>query len=110
MKIAGLVSVGVGALAIGLGVKFGLDARSAADDISNFQGGSWTDEQLQREDDGKSAEKKMIIFTGVGAAAVIGGGVLYLLGSKKKAGRGDASALAPLLSPDRVGFAYTGSF
>jgi hypothetical protein len=71
-----LGAVGIGAIAIGVGVKFGLDAKAAADDVSAHTG-PWTDAVIARDRDGHDANTKMLVLTGVGAAAIATGGVLY---------------------------------
>jgi tetratricopeptide (TPR) repeat protein len=70
-----------GALAIvslGLAAKFGLDARSAAGDITNHRG-PWTDAVLARDADGRSAQTNAIIFGSIAGGTAIASGVLYLL-------------------------------
>jgi len=78
-RMGGLIGVGVGALVLGFGIKQGLDARSIADELSAHEG-TWTDAQIARDQEGRSANHKMIVFTSIGAGVVIGGGVLYLIG------------------------------
>jgi tetratricopeptide (TPR) repeat protein len=75
----GISTVAVGAISLGAGVKYGLDARSAAAEITDHRG-AWTDAVLARDEAGRSAQTRMIVFTSVGAAAAIGGVVLYLFG------------------------------
>jgi len=75
----GLALGAAGAVAIGVGVKFGLDARAAADAITDHRG-PWTDDALAREADGRAAQTRMLVFTSLGGAAAIGGSVLYLIG------------------------------
>ena len=77
LRIAGLTSGGVGVVAIGVGIGFGLKARS----ISNEAAG-WVTFQPQRDADGKSANRNMYVFTGIGAAGLVAGGVLYYLGAR----------------------------
>jgi tetratricopeptide (TPR) repeat protein len=75
----GLALGAAGVVALGVGVKFGLDARAAANAITDHRG-PWTDDALARDADGRAAQTRMLVFTGLGGAAVIGGGVLYLIG------------------------------
>ena len=84
LKIVGLSAAGLGVVAIGAGVLFGLDARSKSDEISSYQG-EWDETKNQLFADGESAERLMFISTSVGAAAVITGAVLYVLGTRKDA-------------------------
>lgn len=68
-----------GAVALGVGMKFGFDARRISDELSSHNG-PWTRELLAKQQEGRSAQNTMWVFTGIGAAAVVTGGVLYLLG------------------------------
>lgn len=83
-RMGGLVGIGVGALVAGFGIKKGLDARDISDELSNHEG-AWTDEQIARDDAGRSANTKMIVFTSIGAAVAITGGVLYVFGRGARA-------------------------
>src|SRR6185503_4709499 len=57
---AGVVGIGV----VGVGAKYGFDARAAARDISDHDG-PWTDALLARDADGRSAQTKMIVATAI---------------------------------------------
>ncbi len=97
-RIAGL-AVGIGSIvALGLGLKFGLDAKSAQNDVNR----EWNQDRF---DEGKTAERNMFIFSGVGAAALIAGGVVYYLGVK--AGRRGANesrvSVVPRVGPSGAG-------
>lgn len=92
LRIAGLVSAGVGLVALGAAVHYGIQARQASDAISENQEG-WTRGLLDRYDQGESAETRMIVLSGVGGAALAAGGVLYWLGWR--AGRAESIAVAP---------------
>jgi tetratricopeptide (TPR) repeat protein len=84
-------AIGLGGAALvtlGIGVKFGLDARSASNELSAFTGPMWTPELLQRDADGRSAQKKMTVATSIGAAVAVSAGVLYLL-SRRAHGRAE---------------------
>ena len=62
-------------VSLGVATKYGLDARSAADDITNHRG-PWTDAVLARDAEGRSAQTREIIFGSLGGAAAIASGVL----------------------------------
>jgi tetratricopeptide (TPR) repeat protein len=66
----------VGAVLLGLGAKFGIDARDASNELEAHTMGNWTDALLAKQSEGKSAEKKMFAFTALGGVSVVGGGVL----------------------------------
>jgi tetratricopeptide (TPR) repeat protein len=76
---SGLALGAAGAVALGVGIKFGLDARAAASAITDHRG-PWTDSALAREAAGRSAQTRMLVFTSLGSAAAIGGSVLYVIG------------------------------
>jgi len=76
---SGIAALALGAVSLGLGTKYGLDARAAAADLSEHEG-PWTDDILAREADGRSAQSRMIVFTGAGGAAILAGAALFLLG------------------------------
>jgi len=80
-KIAGTAIGAVGVVAVGVAVGFGLRARSAADDISDYRG-PWTPDQESTYDDGKSAERTMIISGAIGGACLAAGAVLFYLGHR----------------------------
>tara|TARA_R110002096_G_scaffold433887_2_gene653768 strand:+ start:76477 stop:77367 length:891 start_codon:yes stop_codon:yes gene_type:complete len=106
LKIVGLSTAGVGLAAIGAGVFFGLRAQSKSDEISGFEG-PWNESQNQLYDDGQSAERLMFISTTVGAAAVVTGGVLYLMGARRDS---RAEVLHVGVNGDAVSFSITGSY
>lgn len=84
LKIIGLSTAGLGLVGIGVGVMFGLKAQSKSDEVSSYEG-QWDESKSKLFDDGESAERLMFISTTVGAAAVITGGVLYYMGTRKDA-------------------------
>lgn len=78
-KVAGLVSGGIGLIALGAALHFGIEAKKASDAISENDE-AWNQSLLDRYDEGESAETRMFVLSGVGAAALAAGGVLYYLG------------------------------
>ena len=76
---AGLAVGAAGAASLAVAAKYGLDARSAAADITAHRG-PWTDRDLMRDAEGRAAGNRAEVFAAVGGAALIGGGLLYLLG------------------------------
>ncbi len=105
LRIAGLVIASGGVATLGTGVFFGLRARSIAGEAKD-----WDMYDPERDAQGERAEKLMIVFTGIGAAAVITGGVLYYLGHRARTSAETALTIAPLASGDVTGFAVEGSF
>jgi tetratricopeptide (TPR) repeat protein len=101
LRIAGLVTAGVGVAAVATGIGFGLHANSLRDEAYT---GTYNDSKLQ---DSKSFRTLQWVSIGIGGAAVITGGVLYYLGLAAK----DAPvAFAPIVAPGMGGAAVVGSF
>jgi tetratricopeptide (TPR) repeat protein len=110
LRIAGMATAGAGLAAVGVGIIFGLDARNKSDLLTNHNG-PWTDKLLELQDKGKAAERRMFLFTGVGAAAIATGAVLYYyFGSRRSASAESELQASPVLTGDTVGFAIGGTF
>ncbi len=113
LRIAGMATAGAGLLAIAVGIKYGLDARRISNDHSNHDEGQWSEAELKSQTVGKRAEKRMFIGTGVGAALIAGGAVLYYLGHSARAHAEESEqgvAASPLISGDTLGVALSGRF
>lgn len=108
LRIAGLATAGLGLVGVGLGVKFGLDASGIQDDIESQAGTPWIYDDLYAE--GEAASRNMWISYGVGAAALVTGGVLFYLG--RNAGREAERqwAVAPVLGDAGSGLVLVGGF
>lgn len=83
MRIAGISFAAAGVVALGIGVKFAFDAKSAADDITNNTDGWGTDDE-STFDDGEAANRNMQIMYGVSGALLVTGVVLYYFGHKRR--------------------------
>lgn len=112
MRYGGLGLAAAGLASIAVGVKFGLDARDISDYLTSYPLEMWKDEDLLLQEEGKSAEQKMFILTGVGAALIIGGGVLYYLGGEERVPDNDSSAvrLTPSIDAHSAGWSLAGRF
>ena len=108
LRIAGMASWAAGAVGLGLGIKFGLDARSASQKLSDKPDEPWTDEDRRLLADGEAAERNAIIAFGAGSAAVIAGGVLYAIGVA--ASEGERFALQPRATPGGFVVHLSGTF
>ncbi|HEU5060154.1 MAG TPA: hypothetical protein VFU21_26665, partial [Kofleriaceae bacterium] len=105
LRVAGLASAGVGLIALGAALHYGIVAKKASDAISENDEG-WSQSLLDRYDEGKSAETRMFILTGVGGFALATGAVLYYLGWR--AGR---AVVVPVTPADGgAGAAVRGQF
>jgi len=107
LRISGLVTAGAGAVLVGAGAYFGVraaDLQSQGEAL--IESGRWdptVDDIIAR---GRTSERLMLACTITGAAAVVGGGVMYFVGWRA-AGRGNVS-VAPTVGGAAVSF--EGSF
>jgi tetratricopeptide (TPR) repeat protein len=99
LRLAGIAVGGTGAAALAVGVFFGLNAQSISDELSKASA-----YDASRDNEGKVATRNMIIFTGLGGAAAIIGGVLYYVGHR--AGRppntDSTVTFAPVVAPSQI--------
>ncbi len=96
----------VGVACLGVGVMFGLQAKSASDDLEGHTSGAWTDELLAKQDAGRRADLEMKIFTVAGGVTAITGAALFFLGRRANE-RADRLAFVP--GPG-AGIGVAGSF
>lgn len=92
-RVLGLAVVG-GGVAIGIaGVYFGVRARTLADEVTEAcaTGCTWS-EVADKDADGRAVARSQLILYGIGASAVITGGILYYLGRRERAA---AVSIAP---------------
>jgi membrane protein involved in colicin uptake len=92
LRIAGIASAAAGAVAIGLGVKFGLDAQSREREVSNPPMNQWTTQLDQAVDDGQTKALAMGVCVALGGVLVAAGGVLLGLGWPSRESKVTASA------------------
>jgi len=81
LRWSGLASGGAGLLLLGVGVYYGIEARSISAELSLVD--RWTADRLDRFDDGERAESRAIGFSIAGGALLVGGGVLTWLGVRQ---------------------------
>ncbi|HTJ41765.1 MAG TPA: hypothetical protein VL463_06695 [Kofleriaceae bacterium] len=106
LRVAGLATGAVGVVSLGVGIAFGAKASSISDELSKAD----TFDQA-RYQEGKDANRNMYVFTGVGAAALVAGGVLYYLGSHATAdGEAPAVTFAPMIDSQQITFTAAGRF
>jgi hypothetical protein len=97
-KVAGVVAGGVGVASVAFGVVMGLRARSLSNQVTNDAATLGTFSQTQYND-GRSAERYEIIGYSVGAAALLGGGILYFWGTVHDRESAGSPALTAWLAP-----------
>jgi tetratricopeptide (TPR) repeat protein len=87
LKIAGLAVVGAGVVSIATGLYFGHRASSLGEEVTNAcappTGCNWA-LYGSKDAEGRRAETKQYVFAGIGAVAIIGGGVMYYLASQEQ--------------------------
>ncbi len=107
-RIAGAVLGAAGLAALGVGIKFGLDARSRDSEVSRLQG-TWNPADKSIWNDGESSERNMLLLTATGLAAVTGGAALYCLGRRDAAQERDLS-VTPTIGSDIKALSVVGVF
>lgn len=102
-RTAGIVIGGAGIVLTGVGVYFGLAARNLNDKLDHHTG-EW--QQTDADDESASSRdvKLGVVFGGLGAAAVITGGVLFVIGGRAA----DHVAVSP--THDGAAFVWNGRF
>lgn len=105
LRIAGLATAGTGLALVGAGVYFGLKAKSLSDEVSGAD--SYLKDKVA---EGESAEAWQVATLSVGAAAIIGGGVLYYLGMRADGDKEHPTQVAAWTTPTVVGLQVGGSF
>lgn len=99
LHIAGLVTGGVGALAVVGGVVMGLRARSLSNEVTaDAYAGMFSQSKF---DSGERAQTLELVGYGVGAAALVAGGLLYYFGSRQA--EGDDAAPTVTVAIDSAG-------
>jgi tetratricopeptide (TPR) repeat protein len=76
LKLVGIATAGVGIIVIGLGAKFGIDARNASDQITHHTG-AWTAADQTTFENGQAANRNMVISFVAGGVLAITGAVIY---------------------------------
>jgi hypothetical protein len=94
LKFVGLAVSGAGAVSVATGLYFGHRATSLGEEVTNGcrSGCDWA-VYGGKDAEGRRAETKQYVFAGIGAAAIIGGGVMYWLSSREQ--RPTSIAIAP---------------
>jgi len=105
LRIAGIVAGSIGAVAVGAGVIFGLRAQSLSDKVAGAK-------QFNASDDsaGQFAETLQWTFYGIGAGALVAGGVLYYFGWRSSQGAPSGVSLSPVVGPGTAGLSAMGVF
>jgi tetratricopeptide (TPR) repeat protein len=91
MRLAGLGVAALGVVSIGASVRFGLSARSAAREAEALAPGSPWDPGIDER--GDRAATRAVVFATIGSAAIVAGGVLYVLGVQQRTERGGVTVV-----------------
>lgn len=103
LRVAGLIAGGAGILLVGTGILFEVSASGTADELeaASARGDLWTDALADKESAGERKATMGAVFIGVGAAAVVGGAVSYVIGWRK--GREHKAAPVATVLPTGTG-------
>lgn len=114
-RLIGVSLLAAGGLALGLGIKSGLDASSANSELNSLgMDDSWGQGYEWLHQHGQSSQTRMILFSVTGALLVGGGVTMYLLGNRESKQILESSepavSLTPAISPKSAGLQVTGRF
>jgi tetratricopeptide (TPR) repeat protein len=110
MKLSGMAVGGVGVVAVGLGVVFGVKAQNATAIVNDHKmGDPWPNDILDIEKRGQRDENLQIGLLVGGGAALVLGGALYYVGHSKKSAE-TAVTVRPIATPTTAGIAIGGGF
>lgn len=106
-QIAGIAIVGGGALLVATGFYFGHEATSLGDEVTRAcaSGCDWA-VYGPKDADGRDAQRNQYIFHGLGITALVGGSVLYWLGSRERA----TPRMAIVPRPDGAAVTWSGAW
>jgi hypothetical protein len=112
LKLAALVTGGVGVLSFVVGAVYGAQAKDSAQKIETAAGnGQVYTAALQTEDSkGRSAQAKEATFLVIGVAALAAGGFLYYYSTRQPAAEAGAVAILPAATTSQLGAAVTVAF
>jgi hypothetical protein len=105
LRIAGISTAIAGGVVLGLGVKFGHDARVRSDEVSGAT--AWSADLDRKVSEGRTAERRMAWCYGLGAAAVVTGAVLTYLDLARG---GEAPPVALVTDGEQASVVVAGAF
>lgn len=105
-RTGGLVTAGLGVLAVGVGAVFGLQAMGASDALTKHTEGAWTNELLARHAEGAAAQQRMFWAGGAGLAAVAAAAAAYYFGSRGEGMPASGVSVVPSASGATAGASF----
>ena len=95
------LGLAVGLAGVGLAISgglTGLKAQSISNEFESRPSMPWTDKEIARFDEGEASDRRAAILMSVGAAAVVGGVVLYYVGHRM-----GGVDVVPVVTPEGAG-------
>jgi hypothetical protein len=105
LRVTGIVAMSVGVAATAAGVLLNLKANTLSNDMATTVGN-----YEARNTDRKNYETMAWVGYGVGAACVVTGAILYIVGRKSGGDSSTSVALLPTIGPGQAGALLTGGF
>jgi tetratricopeptide (TPR) repeat protein len=102
LRISGIASAAGGLALVGLGVAFGVRAKQAGDDLTQLDAQNGVFDP-SKETAGKRDQGLAVVCLGVGAAALVTGAVLYLLGARHEVESPRALVISPSVAAHSAG-------
>lgn len=113
----GMATAGVGIVLVGVGLYFGNSARGSYADAKDACGGDLNcdnaDDLARSEalvEDARGAALTSTVLTGVGAAAIVGGAIMWLTAPKAGDRPRTSWRVGPTVGPGRAALVFGGSF
>jgi len=107
LRLTSYALAGVGVVALGTGIAFGVRASNLSDELSNVD--DWTQSNIDKIDSGENAETLSIILVSTGAVLLGAGVVLYFV-SRDSEPAEQPFVVSPIVGNREVGLSLTGSF
>lgn len=107
VRLTSYVVAGLGVAALATGIGFGIHASNLEQEVSEVD--NWTQENIDKIDQGQRAELLSIVFSSTGAV-LIGTGVVLFLTSRGDAAQEQPLAVTPVVGDRRVGLSLSGRF
>ncbi len=104
LEAAGLITAGVGAVAVGGGIYLAVEAKDKFDTVNATE--AWSAELDRTLDDAQSRRTQAIVLSAVGGSALVGGGILYFLGRRGSAVGERSLTVSPTRGGARVAWRW----